>query len=164
MLVAPAEVVKRTEDEFPGGRATVGDERDLAAAAILAGWPTLGREIDERTLPQEARYDEIGGVSYTKGCYTGQETVARIHFRGHVNRQLRGLVLEGAEPLTNRALMLAGKEVGHVKSAMSVDDRVLALGMIRREVETGAVISAGDRAARVSRLPFEASETVSPGS
>ena len=55
------------------------------------GWPALGVEIDERTLPQEVRYDEIGGVSYTKGCYTGQETVARLHFRGHTNRELRGL-------------------------------------------------------------------------
>jgi len=58
-----------------------GDARDLHAARILAGWPALGAEIDERTLPQEVRYDEIGGVSYTKGCYTGQETVARLHFR-----------------------------------------------------------------------------------
>ena len=51
----------------------------------------LGHEIVEKTLVQEVRYDEIGGVSYTKGCYTGQETVARLHFRGHTNRELRGL-------------------------------------------------------------------------
>ena len=47
-----------------------GDDRDLHAARILCGWPALGAEIDERTLPQEVRYDQIGGVSYTKGCYT----------------------------------------------------------------------------------------------
>ncbi|MBA3759417.1 MAG: hypothetical protein H0X07_02715, partial [Gemmatimonadales bacterium] len=68
-----------------------GLESDLHAARILCGWPALGAEIDERTLPQEVRYDQIGGVSYTKGCYTGQETVARLHFRGHTNRELRGL-------------------------------------------------------------------------
>src|SRR5207247_10367666 len=49
----------------------------LELSRILAGWPRLGAEVDERTIPQEARFDEIGGVSYTKGCYTGQETVAR---------------------------------------------------------------------------------------
>ena len=75
-----------------------GDEGDHHAARILAGWPALGAEIDERTLPQEVRYDEIGGVSYTKGCYTGQETVARLHFRGHPNRELRGLWWRSDEP------------------------------------------------------------------
>src|SRR6266699_3801774 len=56
----------------------------LELSRILAGWPRLGAEVDDRTIPQEARLDQIGGVSYTKGCYTGQETVARLHFRGHV--------------------------------------------------------------------------------
>ena len=79
-----------------------GTESDAAAARVLAGWPTLGREVDDKTLPQEARFDEIGGVSYTKGCYTGQETVARVHFRGHVNRTLRGLVFEGNRPPPER--------------------------------------------------------------
>ena len=74
-----------------GAGATGGTSEDREAARILAGWPRLGAEIEERTLPQEVRYDEIGGVSYTKGCYTGQETVARLHFRGHTNRELRGL-------------------------------------------------------------------------
>ena len=53
----------------------------LDASKVLAGWPTLGREIDDRTLPQEVRFDELDGVRYDKGCYTGQETVARLHFR-----------------------------------------------------------------------------------
>ena len=85
--------------------AVAGDEGDLHAARLLAGWPALGAEIDERTLPQEVRYDEIGGVSYTKGCYTGQETVARLHFRGHTNRELRGLRWSGPEPLDGRAIV-----------------------------------------------------------
>src|SRR5437870_3257360 len=66
----------------------------LELTRILMGWPRLGAEIDEKTIPQEVRFDEIGGVSYTKGCYTGQETVARLHFRGHVNRQIRGLLFD----------------------------------------------------------------------
>src|SRR6266702_809001 len=66
-------------------------EAALALSRVLAGWPGLASEVDEKTIPQEVRFDEIGGVSYTKGCYTGQETVSRLHFRGHANRNLRGL-------------------------------------------------------------------------
>ena len=88
----------------------------MQAARILAGWPALGAEIDERTLPQEVRYDEIGGVSYTKGCYTGQETVARLHFRGHPNRELRGLWWRSDEPEPlnggSRSVLSGEREVG----------------------------------------------------
>lgn len=136
----------------------LGSEMDIAAARILAGWPTLGREIDEKTLPQEVRYDELGAVSYVKGCYTGQETVARVHFRGHVNRTLRGLVFEEAgdsAPLSEREVELAGKEVGRVRSALALEQRVLALATLRREVAEGTVVRAGGRDARVVPLPFE---------
>ena len=155
LVVAPVEDCERIAAQFAGGRASVGDDQDLAVAGILAGWPALGREIDEKTLPQEVRFDEIGGVSYTKGCYTGQETVARIHFRGRVNRSLRGLAVEGPEPLQDRTLMLAGKDIGQARSAFSLDDRVLALGMVRREVEMGHVFTVGGRTATVVQLPFE---------
>ena len=139
---------------FPAGTACCGSRSDLAAARVLAGWPTLGREIDEKTLPQEVRFEEIGGVSYTKGCYTGQETVARVHFRGHVNRTLRGVVLQGAEPPEERGLKAADKEVGRLATALILEDRVLGLALVRREVENGAVIRAGERQARVVPLPF----------
>ena len=133
-----------------------GTESDAAAARVLAGWPTLGREVDDKTLPQEARFDEIGGVSYTKGCYTGQETVARVHFRGHVNRTLRGLVFEGNRPPPERDLVAGGKGVGAVRTTLALDDRVLALGTLRREVPDGAEVAAGTHAARVVPLPFDA--------
>src|SRR5207249_4418508 len=67
------------------------DAATLELARILAGWPRLGAEVDDKTIPQEVRYDELGGVSYTKGCYTGQETVSRLNFGGHTHRYLRGL-------------------------------------------------------------------------
>src|SRR2546421_76488 len=70
----------------------------LELSRILAGWPRLGAEVDDRTIPQEARLDQIGGVAYTKGCYTGQEAVARLHFRGHVDRQIRGLLFDPEPP------------------------------------------------------------------
>lgn len=135
-----------------------GDEADLETSRILSGWPALGAEIDERTLPQEVRYDEIGGVSYTKGCYTGQETVARLHFRGHTNRELRGLRWQGVDPLDGRAILYGGKEVGTVRSTLVLDDRIVGLAPIRREVAVGETVSAGGRSATVVALPFAAGD------
>jgi tRNA-modifying protein YgfZ len=131
-----------------------GEERDLQAARILAGWPALGVEIDEKTLPQEVRYDEIGGVSYTKGCYTGQETVARIHFRGHTNRELRGLAWRQPGAPNGRSVLAREKEVGTVRSTLTVDGRTVGLALVRREVEPGAEVLAGGRGATVVTLPF----------
>lgn len=126
---------------------------DLDAARILAGWPALGREIDSRTLPQEVRYEEIGGISYTKGCYVGQETVARVHFRGHVNRLLRGLAWEGNGP-EQVGIEVGGKTVGRLASALQVDGRGYGLAMVRRDVEPGAEVALGPAVATVERLPF----------
>jgi len=154
LVIAEAEELAGLTQRFEKAGSSMGALLDLTASCILAGWPALGREIDEKTLPPEVRFDELGGVSYTKGCYTGQETVARIHFRGHVNRSLRGLTIEGDAPLADRALMLAGKEVGGVRSALFLEDRVLALAMVRREVETGTAVSVSGRNAQVMALPF----------
>jgi folate-binding protein YgfZ len=131
-----------------------GDERDLHAARILCGWPALGAEIDERTLPQEVRYDQIGGVSYTKGCYTGQETVARLHFRGHTNRELRGLRWRGPQQLVSRSIQKGEREVGSVRSTLRLEDRAIGLGLIRREVRVGEELVAGGEPATVVALPF----------
>jgi len=104
------------------------------------------------------RYDGIGGVSYTKGCYTGQETVARVHFRGHTNRELRGLHWNDPAPLGDRTVRRGEKEVGTVRSTLALDDRLLGLAMLRREVDVGDTVVAGGREARVTALPFEADE------
>ena len=135
-----------------------GDEPDLQAARILAGWPALGVEIDEKTLPQEVRYDQIGGVSYTKGCYTGQETVARIHFRGHTNRELRGLAWREPGGPDGRTVLARHKEVGTVRSTLTVDDRMFGLALLRREIEPGSPVVAGGRDATVVTLPFGGDE------
>jgi folate-binding protein YgfZ len=149
--IAGIEVLSRA---FLSASGHEGGAAELSAARVLAGWPTLGREIDEKTLPQEVRFEENGGVSYTKGCYTGQETVARVHFRGHVNRSLRGVVLQGGEPPEDRTLTLGGKTIGDLKSAIVLPDRVIALAMVRRDVENGAPVHAGLREAVVTELPF----------
>jgi folate-binding protein YgfZ len=148
--------------QFAAALAAVGVEpgtpEDAEAARILAGWPALGAEIDERTLPQEVRFDQLGGVSYTKGCYVGQETVARLHFRGHTNRELRGLVWRSPAPLEGDAVTASGRAVGSVRSTLVLDDRLLGLSPIRREVGLGAEVEAGGRAARVVALPFAAED------
>jgi folate-binding protein YgfZ len=159
MLTGPAAAVESAIRHLQIAGAGRGDERDFQAARILAGWPALGIEIDEKTLPQEVRYDEIGGVSYTKGCYTGQETVARLHFRGHTNRELRGLLWREAGAPDGRAVVAREKEVGTVRSTLTVDGRTVGLAVMRREVEPGTEVKACGRGATVVRLPF-AGETL----
>ena len=152
-LVAPTEECDSLADALEGAGSRRTGIDDLDAARILAGWPALGREIDGKTLPQEVRYEELGGVSYTKGCYVGQETVARVHFRGHVNRVLRGLAWEGGPP-EQVEIELGNKSVGRISSALQVEERGYGLVMLRREVEPGAVVTSGAIAATVERLPF----------
>jgi folate-binding protein YgfZ len=130
-------------------------------ARVEAGRPEWGIDIDETTLPQEANFEELGAISYTKGCYIGQETVARVHFRGHVNRHLRGLRTASAEPPAAGATLLdaTGKTVGDVRStAASPRLGGIAIGMVRREIELGASLVAqwegGESRVDVSHLPF----------
>lgn len=155
LAVGPPGAVGALVEHLVGAGAERGEGRDLETARILAGWPALGAEIDERTLPQEVRYDQLGGVSYTKGCYVGQETVARLHFRGHTNRELRGLVWRDTAPLLDGTILSGGgKVVGTIRSTLTLDDRILGLAPIRREVENGAAVTAGGRPATVVALPF----------
>ena len=85
-------------------------------------------------LPAEAGLEERA-ISFTKGCYPGQEPVARLHYRGHPNRGLRVLALEGDElPAYDAELTLDGKAVGRITSAVADGGRVLALAYVRREV------------------------------
>ena len=155
MIAGARAAVDRAVASLQTAGAIPGEPADLEAARILAGWPALGAEIDEKTLPQEVRFDEIGGLSYTKGCYIGQETVARLHFRGHPNRELRGLVWEEPGPLDGRVILLGDKEVGTVRSTLVFPHRRLGLAPVRREVSTGDEVTAGGRPARVVALPFE---------
>jgi folate-binding protein YgfZ len=115
------------------------DEVALEIAQLEAGIPRFGIEMDAETIPQEANLDALGAISFNKGCYTGQEVVARIHFRGHVNRHLRRL--RAVAPLAKGDVVVdsTGKEVGEVRSAVvSPAIGPIAIAMIRREVEPGA--------------------------
>jgi tRNA-modifying protein YgfZ len=124
------------------------DEREAAPAENLeplrieAGTPAWGKELDETILPAEAGLDETH-VSFTKGCYPGQEPIARLHYRGRPNRRLRVLEVGSATP--GDEIFLGEKAVGRVTSA--VPGR--ALGYVRREVEDDAVLQIGGQEARL---------------
>jgi folate-binding protein YgfZ len=136
------------DEEPPAGAAVLGDE-ELERLRIRARTPRWGRELDDRVLPAEAGLDETH-VSFTKGCYPGQEPIARLHYRGHANRSLRVLQLEGPEPPAYDAeLLLDGKPVGRVTSAVREDDHVVALAYVRREVADDAELSVDGRPTRI---------------
>ena len=133
-------------------------------ARVEAGYPEWGVDMDESTIPQEANLDELHGVSYTKGCYTGQEVVARVHFRGHVNRHLRGVTRvqgDAGPPAGAQLLDESGKLVGDVRSTVR-SPRLGAIGiaMVRREAPPGSVVRArwedGECSLAVQPLPFPA--------
>jgi folate-binding protein YgfZ len=118
------------------------DER-LERLRILARTPRWGREIDGDVLPAEAGLDERA-VSFTKGCYPGQEPLARLHNRGHVNRTLRVLDVEGDARQADEVVH-DGRVVGRVTSAVPG----LALAYVRVEVPDGAAVEVGSRPARL---------------
>src|SRR5947209_4130703 len=164
-ITAPAPAAALLADRLRTAGAVPAGPAALELLRVLAGWPRLGAEMDEKTIPQEVRFDEIGGVSYTKGCYTGQETVARLHFRGHANRQLRGLLFDPEPPAAPAqgwtAVVHLDHDVGRVTSLAFVPEagvsgagRWIGLAVIRREVAPGAMVRAAGRDARVVDLPF----------
>lgn len=130
----------------------------LETLRIEAGRPAWGVDMTDETLTQEALLDTLDAISYTKGCYTGQEVVARLHFRGHVNKLLRGLRLDAA-PDDGARVFAGDADVGDVRSrAVSPRLGVIALGMVRREVAPGTAITVrwehGEVAGSLVELPF----------
>jgi folate-binding protein YgfZ len=122
---------------------------------IESGRPRHGLDMTEDNLPAEAGIVERA-VSFTKGCYVGQEPVARMHYKGHPNRHLRGLRLS-EQANSGTALFASGKEVGRVTSrALSPALGPIALALVRREVSPGEEVSVGEAgpAATVVELPF----------
>jgi folate-binding protein YgfZ len=126
---------------------------------LEAGTPRFGHDVDHTVLLPEIPVEHL--VSYTKGCYLGQEVVVRIRDRGHVNRHFRGVLLEGdAVPAPGDVIVAGDREAGAVTSAAwSLGlKRPLALGFIRRQhAEPGTAVTvrteAGDRQATVTTLP-----------
>jgi tRNA-modifying protein YgfZ len=127
-----------------------------AAAEVVrveAGRPRYGVDLDDTTIPQEAGLNERA-VSFTKGCYVGQETVARLHYKGKPNRHLRGLRLSA--PVPSGTPLLAGeREVGRLgSSVVSPRHGPIGLAVVRREAAPGDGLTAGAATATVVELPF----------
>jgi tRNA-modifying protein YgfZ len=129
---APSDLPRVTDDE-------------LEALRIEAGTPRFGKEIDDAVLPAEAGLVERA-ISLNKGCFPGQEPIARLHYRGHANRRLRVLEVVGSEP--GEELVWRGKVVGRVTSAASG----LALAYVRNEVPEGAVLEIAGAEGRHARM------------
>jgi folate-binding protein YgfZ len=134
-------------------------EQATEIVRVELGIPRYGIDLDETVIPQEAGLNERA-VSFTKGCYVGQETVARLHYRGKPNRHLRGLKLPPEpSPMTQAGteLRLGDRAVGHVGSAV-VSPRLgrIGLALLRREAQQGSTVAVGDDAATavVVELPF----------
>jgi folate-binding protein YgfZ len=122
---------------------------------IERGRPRYGVDMDDSVIPQEAGLNERA-VSFTKGCYVGQETVARLFYRGKPNRSLRGLRFLG-NASAGEALVFEGREVGQITSiAWSPTFGSIGLALVRREAPVGSVVTVGNDgvAAEVVELPF----------
>ena len=131
-----------TVEVLDAGVETMPDGDELERARIEAAVPAWGTELDDSILPAEAGLDETH-ISFTKGCYPGQEPIARLHHRGHANRRLTVLDVEAATP--GDEIVHDGKAVGRVTSAVPG----VALGYVRVEVPEGTEVRAGGAVARL---------------
>jgi folate-binding protein YgfZ len=154
LIVTTADAAKLRDVLTAAGAAEVGPEA-AEVVRIEAGTPRFGAEMSAETMPAEAGIVERA-VSFTKGCYIGQEPVARLHYKGRPNRHLRGLELSDPAP-PGASLRLGEKDVGRIGSARVSPARgPIGLAIVRREAEPGVELSVGEDGvtARVVDLPF----------
>jgi folate-binding protein YgfZ len=157
-VIVPRELLARCEDalvRIAGARRLAEAEVDLAR--VEAGVPTWGRDFGEEHLPQETGLEALA-VSYTKGCYLGQEIVARLHWRGQAPRGLRGIwFAPEARPASGAAVRYLGEVVGRVGTvARSPRLGPIALAILTRRVPVlGVSVEVeGAGPAAVVELPF----------
>jgi tRNA-modifying protein YgfZ len=155
LLVQDPEAVADLAAALVDAGAVAVSETAVECLRVERGRPRYGVDLDDTVIPQEAGLNDRA-VSFTKGCYVGQETVARLHYRGKPNRSLRGLALS-APAARGDELTLGERMVGRLGSvAVSPRFGPIALGRVRREAENGAVVSVGGdgATATVVALPF----------
>jgi folate-binding protein YgfZ len=135
--------------DFPDG-----DEAAAEIVRVESGRPRFGIDLDESVIPQEAGLNERA-VSFTKGCYVGQETVARLYYRGKPNRRLLGLKLAEPAP-TGAEVHLGEKVVGKLGSVVvSPELGPIALALVRREANPGDTVQVGGSTALIVDVPFK---------
>jgi tRNA-modifying protein YgfZ len=154
-LLCDAADTERLREALLARGAHAVSEQAAERVRVERGRPRYGVDIGQSTIPQEAGLNERA-VSFTKGCYVGQETVARLYYKGKPNRHLRGLRLSA--PVESGAELRVGERtVGHVGSvALSPTLGPIALALVRREAEPGETVQVGDSGveAQVVELPF----------
>ncbi len=152
VLCDAADTERITASLLTRGATSITDA-EAEVVRIERGRPRYGVELSGRTMPQEAGLLERA-VSFTKGCYVGQETVARLYYRGSPNRVLRGLRF-AQTPSGDGAIVAGDKRVGQVsRVAASTRVGMVALALVRQEIEPGSTVLCGGAQATVVELPF----------
>jgi folate-binding protein YgfZ len=154
-LIARSDSTEQLREALLASGAAAVSEAATEIVRVESGRPRFGREMTGATIPAEAGIDERA-VSFTKGCYIGQETVARLHYKGKPNRHLRGLRLS-VPASAGEQLNLDGKAVGEVgTSCISPAHGPIALAIVRREAEPGDTVQVGPNGvtATLTDLPF----------
>ena len=148
-LLGPAGDLRAALDHLHWRGADPAGLHAYETARVEAGVPRFGSDITPENFPAEAGILERA-VSFEKGCYPGQETVARMHYRGHPNRTLYRLAIEGPPPAPGTEIVQGEKKVGHLASVapLRVDGETFALGYLSRNADAQGALRAADAALR----------------
>lgn len=147
-LVGPADAVRAAREVLIEGGAIPASPKAYETARVEAGIPRFGADITPANFPGESESFLKRAVSFQKGCYPGQETVARMHYRGHPNKELYRFIVEGPPPKIGGEIMQDEKEVGWISSVapLLINDKTFALGYLRRSANPDAPLFAGEAA------------------
>ena len=143
-LIGPADTINHAREQLIARGAVPAGTEAFETVRIEAGIPRFGPDMTPENFPGEAGILERA-VDFTKGCYPGQETVARMHYRGHPNRILRRFAVEGTPPQPGAPILQGDRQVGWISSVapMPVDGKTFALGYLSRKADPDAPLWAG---------------------
>jgi tRNA-modifying protein YgfZ len=149
-LLGPTEALRTARDHLLGLGAVAASPEAFETARLKAGIPRFGSDMSPENFPAECGVLERA-VSFEKGCYPGQETVARMRFRGHANRTLHRFAVQGIPPPPGTAILQGEKQVGKVTSVapLPADGEILALGYLSRNADREGALLAGDASLRL---------------
>ena len=144
-LLGPSDALETARNHLRERGAVAAGLDAYEAARIEAGVPRFGSDITPENFPAEAGILERA-VSFEKGCYPGQETVARMHYRGHPNRELHRFVVEGTPPVPGAEIAQSGRQAGWITSVapLPVDGKILALGYLHRNADPRGELESGE--------------------
>ena len=144
-LLGPSDALETARHHLRERGAVAAGLDAYEAARIEAGVPRFGSDITPENFPAEAGILERA-VSFEKGCYPGQETVARMHYRGHPNRELHRFVVEGTPPVPGAEIAQSGRQAGWITSVapLPVDGKMLALGYLHRNADPRGELESGE--------------------